>query len=261
MWLTRWRSPAFRVSFVRARIEELLERVGLADLAQRAARRLSGGEQQRLALARALARDPELLLLDEPTANLDPAAARSVEQIIVAAAQSGIKVVMASHDLGQIRRLAGDVVFLVRGSVCEHCQAGDFLSQSLDARGRRISARRTGDMIELNRSSLMHARFFSFVRRAWYRGHGPRRALAGAGSVHRGGINDLDAGFRTVRVSAADFQSENRYRREGDRPRHGTGARHRAARRRGCGLRPCQSAGGEVSGRGVRRQALRRDVQ
>jgi tungstate transport system ATP-binding protein len=109
------------------RAAALLDRVGLSDLAQRPARRLSGGEQQRLALARALARDPELLLLDEPTANLDPAATRSVEDIILMAAQSGIKIVMASHDLGQVRRLAGDVVFMVRGALCEQAQAADFL--------------------------------------------------------------------------------------------------------------------------------------
>ncbi len=109
------------------RVDVLLERVGLSDLAQRPARRLSGGEQQRLALARALARDPEILLLDEPTANLDPAATRSVEEIVLTAAQSGIKIVMASHDLGQVRRLAGDIVFLVRGALCERGLAGDFL--------------------------------------------------------------------------------------------------------------------------------------
>ena len=110
-----------------SRAAELLNRVGLADLAARPARRLSGGEQQRLALARALARDPEILLLDEPTANLDPAATRSVEEIVLAAAQSGIKIVMASHDLGQLRRLAGDVIFLVRGALCEQGAAADFL--------------------------------------------------------------------------------------------------------------------------------------
>jgi tungstate transport system ATP-binding protein len=109
------------------RAAALLERVGLSDLAQRPARRLSGGEQQRLALARALARDPEVLLLDEPTANLDPAATRSVEGIVLTAAQSGIKIVMASHDLGQVRRLAGDVIFLVRGALCERARAEDFL--------------------------------------------------------------------------------------------------------------------------------------
>jgi len=111
------------------RIAALLDRVGLSDLAQRPARRLSGGEQQRLALARALARDPEILLLDEPTANLDPAATRGVEEIVLGAAQSGIKIVMASHDLGQVRRLAGDVIFMVRGALRERGPAADFLDR------------------------------------------------------------------------------------------------------------------------------------
>ncbi|MBI5260763.1 MAG: ATP-binding cassette domain-containing protein [Bradyrhizobium sp.] len=111
------------------RVAFLLERVGLAELGDRPARRLSGGEQQRLALARALARDPEILLLDEPTANLDPAATRSVEDVVRMAAQSGVKVVMASHDLGQVRRLAGEVVFMVRGAVCERAAVGDFFDR------------------------------------------------------------------------------------------------------------------------------------
>lgn len=109
-----------------ARTEELLDRVGLLELADRPARRLSGGEQQRVALARALARDPEILLLDEPTASLDPAATRHVESIVQMAAHSGTKIVMASHDLGQVRRLAGDVVFMVRGRVCERTATLDF---------------------------------------------------------------------------------------------------------------------------------------
>jgi tungstate transport system ATP-binding protein len=112
-----------------ARMEEALARVGLLDLANRPARRLSGGEQQRVALARALAREPELLLLDEPTANLDPAATRAVEEIVLMAAQSGIKIVMASHDLGQVRRLAGEVMFLVRGRLCERASATDFFDR------------------------------------------------------------------------------------------------------------------------------------
>src|SRR5438552_4333417 len=110
-----------------SRAAALLERVGLAALAERPARRLSGGEQQRLALARALARSPEILLLDEPTANLDPAATRAVEDIVLTAAESGIKILMASHDLGQVRRLAGDVIFLVRGALCERKLVIDFL--------------------------------------------------------------------------------------------------------------------------------------
>jgi tungstate transport system ATP-binding protein len=127
-----------------ARIAALLERVGLADLAQRPARRLSGGEQQRLALARALARDPEILLLDEPTANLDPAATRSVEEIVLMAAQSGIKIVMASHDLGQVRRLAGDVILLVRGALCEQGRADQFLDNPVTP---QASAFVRGDLV------------------------------------------------------------------------------------------------------------------
>ncbi|MDB5507815.1 MAG: amino acid transporter ATP-binding protein family [Hyphomicrobiales bacterium] len=114
---------------VRGRVEELLAQASLSALAGRPARRLSGGEQQRLALARALARDPELLLLDEPTANLDPAATRAVEDIVRNAAASGVKVVIASHDLGQVRRLAGDVHFMVAGTILESAPVADFFER------------------------------------------------------------------------------------------------------------------------------------
>lgn len=134
------RSAAANVAYVLAQVGhprhlraaqalELLDRVGLADLAARPARRLSGGEQQRVALARALARQPEILLLDEPTASLDPAATLRVEEIIRMAAQSGTKIVMASHDLGQVRRLAGEVVFMVRGRVREQASAEKFFDR------------------------------------------------------------------------------------------------------------------------------------
>jgi len=108
------------------RVMELLTQVGLAPLADRPARKLSGGEQQRLALARALARDPEMLLLDEPTASLDPAATKAVEDIVRSVAASGVKIVMATHDIGQARRLAGAIVFLVRGRLMEHAEATTF---------------------------------------------------------------------------------------------------------------------------------------
>ncbi|MGK9283483.1 ATP-binding cassette domain-containing protein [Sinorhizobium meliloti] len=111
------------------RTAELLDSVDLSALASRPARRLSGGEQQRLALARALARQPEILLLDEPTASLDPAATRFVEEIILATAHSGTKIIMASHDLGQVRRLAGDVVFLAHGRLFEHANARNFFDR------------------------------------------------------------------------------------------------------------------------------------
>jgi tungstate transport system ATP-binding protein len=108
------------------RTAELLELVGLAALAKRPARRISGGEQQRLALARALAKNPAVLFLDEPTASLDPAATKAVEDVIAAISARGIKVVMATHDLGEARRIAGDVVLLHRGRVVETGPAGSF---------------------------------------------------------------------------------------------------------------------------------------
>ena len=112
----------------RERARELLAQIGLSAHASRPARRLSGGEQQRLALARALARSPEVLCLDEPTANLDPANTKAVEGIVRAIAASGVKVVMATHDLGQARRLAGDVALLVGGRICEKAPAQQFFS-------------------------------------------------------------------------------------------------------------------------------------
>ena len=111
-----------------SRVAELLAQVGLAHLADRPARRLSGGEQQRLALARALARDPEILFLDEPTASLDPAATKAVEDIIMSIAASGVKIVMATHELGQARRLAGDIIFLACGRLVERAAADHFFN-------------------------------------------------------------------------------------------------------------------------------------
>lgn len=108
------------------RTQALLARVGLADRTSRPARRLSGGEQQRLSLARALARDPTVLFLDEPTASLDPAATKAIEDLIRSIAASGVKVVMATHDLGEARRLAGEVVLLHRGRIVETAPADTF---------------------------------------------------------------------------------------------------------------------------------------
>jgi len=122
------------------RTGELLELVGLGQLADRAARRLSGGEQQRLALARALARDPAVLFLDEPTASLDPTATKAVEDIIRAVSQRHIKVVMATHDLGEARRLAGDIVMLHRGRVVESGPAASFLDTPQTAEARAFLA-------------------------------------------------------------------------------------------------------------------------
>jgi tungstate transport system ATP-binding protein len=127
------------------RVDQVLNRTGLVALRQRPARRLSGGEQQRVALARALVREPDLLLLDEPGNNLDPAAAKAVEAIIADAAASGIKVVMATHDLGQARRLAGDVLFLVGGRLLEHAPAEAFFAAPATPEG---AAFLRGDLVE-----------------------------------------------------------------------------------------------------------------
>ena len=110
------------------RTAELLKLVGLKGLEQRPARRLSGGEQQRLALARALARDPAVLLLDEPAASLDPAATKAIEDIVQTIAARGVKVVMSTHDLGQARRIGGEIVLLHRGRLIEKATANDFFA-------------------------------------------------------------------------------------------------------------------------------------
>jgi tungstate transport system ATP-binding protein len=108
------------------RADELLSLVDLEGLGDRPARRLSGGEQQRLALARALAREPRVLFLDEPTASLDPAATKAIEELVRSVSASGVKVVMATHDLGEARRLAGDIVLLHRGTIVERAAADQF---------------------------------------------------------------------------------------------------------------------------------------
>ena len=121
-----------------ARIEGALEEVGLVHLAGRPARRLSGGEQQRVALARALALRPDLLLLDEPTASLDPAATRAVEEVVARVAARGMRVVLTTHDLGQARRLAAEVAFLHRGTLRERTPAGDFFRRPATAEAARF---------------------------------------------------------------------------------------------------------------------------
>jgi tungstate transport system ATP-binding protein len=111
------------------RLSAALARTGLSALANQPARALSIGEQQRLALARAWAIEPELLLLDEPTASLDPAATYAVEGIVAAMHAAGCKIVMTTHDLGQARRLADEIVFLHRGRIREKRPAGEFFDR------------------------------------------------------------------------------------------------------------------------------------
>jgi tungstate transport system ATP-binding protein len=106
-----------------------LTRVGLEPIASRPARVLSGGEQQRLALARAWALKPEILFLDEPTASLDPGATAEIERVIASIAAEGTRIVMTTHNLGQARRLADEIVFIHAGRAAERTAADRFFDQ------------------------------------------------------------------------------------------------------------------------------------
>ena len=111
----------------RAREAEAMERSRLGDLANRPARVLSGGEQQRLAVVRALACRPRVLFLDEPTASLDPGSTHAIERLVAEAHESGVAIVLVTHDIGQARRLGDDLVFLHGGRVVEAGRAADLL--------------------------------------------------------------------------------------------------------------------------------------
>jgi tungstate transport system ATP-binding protein len=124
----------------RARAEAATERFGLAHLAARPARILSGGEKQRLALARAWALKPEVVFLDEPTSALDPAATRAIEELIEGFAAEGVTVVMTTHDLGQARRLADRILFLHHGRLIEDAAAADFFAGPATAEARAFLA-------------------------------------------------------------------------------------------------------------------------
>ena len=113
----------------RTRRDALLDHVGLQCRAGQPARLLSGGEAQRLALARALATDPEVLFLDEPTASLDPASVLMIERIVGEARARGVRIIFITHDVGQARRMADDVVFMHRGRIVEHSPAGEFFPE------------------------------------------------------------------------------------------------------------------------------------
>jgi tungstate transport system ATP-binding protein len=121
-----------------AAAQAMLGRIGLADRARASARHLSGGERQRLALGRAWLTRPRLLLLDEPTASLDPSGVEAVERIIREIRTEGTKVVMTTHNLGQATRLADDVVFLSAGRVREHAPVQRFFARPESSEARRF---------------------------------------------------------------------------------------------------------------------------
>lgn len=135
VWLDR--SLGLNVSQARTRAMQALQRVGLQAQARQGARQLSGGQQQRLALARAWARQPDVLLLDEPTASLDPHAKREVEDLITefAAGQGKpLTLVWASHNLGQVKRIATRVICLEAGRVRADLPVHEFFNAEVLAR-------------------------------------------------------------------------------------------------------------------------------
>lgn len=123
-----------------AKTAHLLDMAGLAEHANRPARALSGGERQRLALVRALGAQPKFLLLDEPTASLDPQATAMIEALIAKAVADGIRVVLVTHDQGQARRLSDDVIFLHRGRIVETTPASQFFETPASREARAYLA-------------------------------------------------------------------------------------------------------------------------
>jgi tungstate transport system ATP-binding protein len=115
------------------RAHDVLEAVGLESRADQPGRLLSGGEQQKLALARAWALGPEVLFLDEPTANLDPGATRELETIIGQIHASGTKIVMTTHNLGQARRLGDEIIFINGGRLVERTPVERFFPRPTTA--------------------------------------------------------------------------------------------------------------------------------
>lgn len=129
----------------RARAAQMLDDVGLGPMASLRASVLSGGEKQKLALARALVTRPQVLFLDEPTASLDGRSTREIEAILTQARTQGTKLVMATHDLGQARRIAAHVTFLLNGKIVESTPAAEFFA------GPRTAAAQAflkGDIVE-----------------------------------------------------------------------------------------------------------------
>ncbi len=124
------------------RAEDILREVGLAAQADQPARLLSGGEQQRLSVARALALEPQVVFLDEPTASLDPASTAAIENIVQTAHARGTKIIFVTHDIGQARRLADDVIFMERGQLAEHTTARQFFDKPVSGAARDYLAGR-----------------------------------------------------------------------------------------------------------------------
>lgn len=122
------------------RVGDALKLAGLETRAATPARILSGGEQQRLCLARALSLEPDILLLDEPTASLDPASTLVIEELLIDAQRRGIKIIVVTHDVGQARRLAREIIFLHHGRIVEHQAAKSFFEHPTSETARAFLA-------------------------------------------------------------------------------------------------------------------------
>lgn len=126
------------------RVEDWAQKIGLLDALDNSAPRLSGGEKQKLALGRALIRDPEVVFLDEPCANLDGRSMRDIETLLQTASAAGTRIVMTTHNLGQAKRLADDIVFLLDGQIHDSGQAATFFTNPSSAEAKAFLA---GDII------------------------------------------------------------------------------------------------------------------
>lgn len=130
---------------IASRVADWAQRVGLAAMEGQPATRLSGGERQKLALGRALIREPKVLFLDEPCANLDGQSTREIEALLQDTWRAGTRIIMTTHDMGQARRLASDVVFLLNGLVHEHGPAQEFFAAPKTNRATQFLQ---GDIVE-----------------------------------------------------------------------------------------------------------------
>jgi len=129
----------------RRRAEDWAEKVGLSHTLKQQATMLSGGERQKLALARALIRDPQVLFLDEPCASLDGRATREIEEILTRAAAGGTRLIMSTHNMGQAQRLADEVIFVLHGKIHEFAPAEQFFAGAETKQGRAFLK---GDIVE-----------------------------------------------------------------------------------------------------------------
>ena len=218
----------------RAAVEDALGHTGLRRLADNPARVLSVGEQQKLALARAWALQPEVLFLDEPTASLDPTATHAVEQIINAIDAAGTRIVMTTHDLGQARRLGDEVMFLNRGRLLEKTPAERFFSEPENdlaqafLKGELLWWQRGRDNLKKNRPNREdnddekaddgngNGIGGACLCRAWGRS-------GGGGNVHHRRLDHLDPELRPLRLHPAPVHHQDGYHGPRHRRRHRTG--------------------------------------